>query len=115
MPTHPTTETLIVEFKSDQSRLPDRDLVESLVGMANADGGEVFLGVENDGTPTGLHDAHQSLSGLPAMVANLTRPPLSVFVERIDFDGILVARIRVPKSRVLIATSDGRVLRRRLR
>ena len=115
MPTLPTTETLVCEFKSDRSRIPDRDLVESLVGMTNAEGGNLYLGVEDDGTPTGLHAAHTQLEGLPAMVANRTRPPLSVRVERIDLGGMTIAQLLVPKSRVLVATSDGRVLRRRLR
>ena len=115
MSTLPTIESLVCEFKSDRSRIPDRDLVESLVGMTNAEGGDLYLGVEDDGTPTGLHAAHTQLEGLPAMVANRTRPPLSVRVERIDLGGMAIAQIMVPKSRVLVATSDGRVLRRRLR
>jgi len=108
-------ETLHVEFKSDRDRLPDRDLIESLVGMTNAEGGELYLGVENDGTPTGLHVAHGNLGGLPALVANMTRPPLAVKVEALEMGGVQVARIRIPKSRHLVATSDGRVLRRRIR
>ena len=83
--------------------------------MANAGGGELYLGIENDGTPSGLHKAHLRLDGLPAMVANLTRPPLSVQVEALDLQGTKVARICVARSRHLIATSDGRVLRRRIR
>lgn len=61
----PLTETLTIEFKSDRKRLPDDDLVEALVCLANTEGGELWLGVEDDGTPTGLHPAHQSLAGLP--------------------------------------------------
>ena len=90
-------------------------MVESLVGLANAGGGELYLGIKNDGTPSGLHKAHLRLDGLPAMVANLTRPPLSVQVEALDLQGARVAHIRVARSRHLIATSDGRVLRRRIR
>lgn len=111
----PNTESLTVEFKSDRDRLPDRELVESLVGMANAEGGELYLGVEKDGTPTGVHPVHVRLEGLPAMVANLTRPPLGVQVEVLDLNGVRVALVRVPKSRNLTATSGGRVLRRRIR
>ncbi|WP_306602062.1 RNA-binding domain-containing protein [Geothrix sp. 21YS21S-2] len=111
----PEKESLTTEFKSDLDRLPDRELVESLVGMANSEGGVLFLGVENNATPTGLHKAHARLEGLPAMVANLTRPPLGVKVEAIEIQGVRVARILVPRSRHLVATSDGRVLRRRIR
>ena len=38
-------------FISDQKRLPDRDLLEAVVCLANSDGGDIYLGVENDGTP----------------------------------------------------------------
>jgi ATP-dependent DNA helicase RecG len=111
----PRVESLTVEFKSDRGRLPDRELVESLVGMANTEGGVLLLGVENDGHPTGLHPAHTHLEGLPAMVANLTRPPLAIRVEALDLEEVRIARIHVPRSRHLMATSDGRVLRRRIR
>jgi predicted HTH transcriptional regulator len=51
-------ETLTVEFKSDVKGLPDRDLVAAIVAMANTEGGLIFLGVEDDGTVTGVQPAH---------------------------------------------------------
>ena len=110
----PPKETLTVEFKSDRERLPDRELVESLVGLANASGGELFLGVEEDGTPTGLHKIHLNLEGLPAMVANMTRPPLHVQVEAMDIGGMPLARIHLARSRHLVsahclARTQGRI------
>lgn len=36
----PLCESLTVEFKSDRSKLPDRELIEALVCLANAEGGE---------------------------------------------------------------------------
>lgn len=50
----PPRETLTVEFKSDLKRLPDHVLIEAIVCLANADGGELWLGVEDVGTATGL-------------------------------------------------------------
>lgn len=47
-------ETLSKEFKSDLKGLPDSELVEAVVALANTDGGCVYLGVEDDGTPTGV-------------------------------------------------------------
>lgn len=61
--TLPSLESLTVEFKSDRKRLSDDDLVEALACLANTQGGELWLGVEDDGTPTGLHQAHQDLVG----------------------------------------------------
>jgi predicted HTH transcriptional regulator len=56
------SETLTVEFKSNRKRLPDDDLIEAVVCLANAVGGELWLGVEDDGIPTGLHAEHRSLA-----------------------------------------------------
>jgi ATP-dependent DNA helicase RecG len=44
----PPAESLTVEFKSDRKRLPDHELVEAVVCLANAGGGELWLGVEDD-------------------------------------------------------------------
>ena len=46
----PPAESLAVEFKSDRKRLSDEELVEALVCLANTEGRELWLGVEDDGT-----------------------------------------------------------------
>jgi len=56
--TIPDSESMTVEFKSDRSRLPDRDLVTAVVCLANTEGGEIYLGVEKDGAITGLHPGY---------------------------------------------------------
>jgi ATP-dependent DNA helicase RecG len=106
---------LTVEFKSDLKRLPDDELVEALVCLANADGGELWLGVEDDGRPTGLHEAHRNLAGLPGLVAARTSPSLGVTVEAVEIEGCHVARIAVPKPMSEVATTAGVYLRRRIR
>jgi len=45
-------ESLSLEFKSDLKCLPDRDLVAVVVSLANTDGGNLLLGVEDDGSVT---------------------------------------------------------------
>lgn len=111
----PSQESLTVEFKSDRSKLPDRDLVEALVCLANTDGGELWLGVEDDGTPTGLHADHRALTGLSAMVAARTSPSLAVQVQALEISGVTVARILVPRFPGEVATLNGVYLRRRLK
>lgn len=111
----PPAETLTVEFKSDRKRLSDTDLVEALVCMANTDGGELWLGVEDDGRATGLHADHNVLAGLAGLVAARTSPALQVEVTAVDVDGFEVARIRVPKAHGEVATQAGVYLRRRIK
>ncbi|MEN9376906.1 MAG: hypothetical protein RL710_2063 [Pseudomonadota bacterium] len=116
-PSHPLppAETLTVEFKSDRKRLSDTDLVEALVGLANTEGGELWLGVEDDGHATGLHPDHAALLGLAGLVAARTSPAMQVNVESVDVDGLKVARIRVPKAQGEVATQAGVYLRRRIK
>ncbi|NLW30642.1 MAG: ATPase [Fibrobacter sp.] len=108
-------ESLSLEFKSDQKCLPDRDLVAAVVSLANTEGGDLILGVEDDGTISGLHANHFDTSGISALVANRTNPSVAVRVERCELEGKSIARIIVPKSRQLVSTSDGLLVRRRLK
>lgn len=111
----PTAESLTIEFKSDRDKLPDGELVLAVVCLANTEGGTLYVGVEDDGTVTGLHPDHAGhMGGLAALVANRTAPPLSVRVTAIEQDGKLVAAIEVPRSRRIVATTGGTLQRRRL-
>jgi ATP-dependent DNA helicase RecG len=112
----PSKESLTVEFKSDLKRLRDDELVQALVCLANSEGGELWLGVEDDGIPTGLHEAHTNLSGLSGLIAARTSPALQVSVEAVEVNNLQVARITVPKAiHSEIATTAGQYLRRRLK
>ena len=83
----PCAESLTVEFKSDRNGYPDRELIEALTCLANTSGGELWLGVEDDATPSGLHCINQ----------------------------VLVAQIHVPRAPTLVATYEGVYLKRRLK
>ena len=110
----PAGESMTVEFKSDRRRLGDRELVEAVVCLANSEGGELWLGVEDDGTPTGLHPDHSDVSTLPAFIASRTSPRLEVRVTPVEAGQTRVARIEVPVSAQIHATTDGVYKRRRV-
>ena len=110
----PKNETLTVEFKSDLKRYSDRELVEEIVGMANTEGGVLYLGVEDNGQPTGVHENHKDPIGLAAMIANMTVPSISVRAEIIRENDTDIMKIEIPVSRTVAATSAGKTLRRRL-
>ncbi len=113
----PAKETLELEFKSDIKKLNDSELIDAIVAFANTSGGELYLGVEDDGTPTGVHASHKDYTQLAAFVANRTVPPISVQVEPVyvHSDNIMVLVIRVPKSRSIVASSSGKIQRRRIK
>ena len=107
-------EDLTLEFKSDKKCLPDRELMAAIVALANTKGGHLLLGIEDDGTVTGLHPSHDDLLGLEAFVASRTSPPLSVKIDSEVINDKKIARISVPAVRHLTSTSEVQLLRRRL-
>ena len=114
MRTIPLNETLEIEFKSDVKCYSDHDLIEEIVGMTNTIGGVLYLGVEDDGSITGVHEKHKDAVGVTALIANNTVPPVSVRAEIIT-DGKDILKIEVPRSRAIVSTSSGKILRRRLK
>lgn len=107
-------EDIINEFKSDQNKLGDEELVEAVVAFANTDGGDLYLGVEDDGEITGLHAKHKDVTQLAALIANRTIPPISVKTELIEYDEKIL-KISVSKKTSIVATSSGKMLRRRIK
>lgn len=110
--TIPSKESFVVEFKSDKKPLPDHELVATVVCLANSEGGEIYLGVENNGSITGLNPNHQDAAGMAALIANRTRPSINVRINLIEEDGKFIACVNVPKSTKLVATIDGLIQRR---
>lgn len=115
MRTVPTRKMLDVEFKSDVKCYSDHDLIEEIVGMANTVGGILYLGVEDDGTITGVHKKHKDAIGVTALIANSTVPPISVRAEIITEEDRDILKIEIPRSRGVVSTTSGKILRRRLK
>ncbi|MBM4031406.1 MAG: AAA family ATPase [Planctomycetes bacterium] len=113
-------ETLAVEFKGEeQAPLPDRELVETVVCLANRPGNEpgwLFVGVEDDGRVTGARPRHEAgitdTRRVQALIANRTRPSLTVRAELLAVRGCQVLAIEVPPSTLPLGTADGHYLRR---
>ncbi len=112
---YPAAESLTVEFKSDRSGYPDRELIEALTCLANTAGGELWLGVEDNGIASGLHRKHLNLSRLTALIAMQTHPSLVVKINKRRINNVTVAQIIVPHASVLIATNEGAYLQRRIK
>ncbi len=112
----PSEESLTVEFKSELARpQSDDEIVENIVALANTQGGTLYLGVEDDGTPTGVAKQHGNVNGLAAFVFNKTVPQQTVRVELLHEDGHPVVAIEVDNSQQIVSTSGGKTLQRRLK
>lgn len=112
-------ETLAVELKGEEREpLSDGALVEAVVCLANRSDGEagwLLVGVEDDGRVTGARPRHTDRTDphrVQALVANRTRPSLSVRAEILALEGKDVLAIEVPPARSPVSTADGRYLRR---
>src|SRR5690554_8071788 len=88
----PSTESMTVEFKSDRNGYPDRELIEALTCLANTQGGELWLGVEDDGSASGLHPRHQDSVQLTQLVADNTSPALRVTIKHHQINNVKIGR-----------------------
>lgn len=114
-------ETLAVEFKGEErAPLNDRDLVETIVCLADRTGTEparLFIGVEDDGRITGARPRQGDATDparVAALIANRTRPSITVQVDSASVDGKAVLVVEVPAQRQPVVTSEGVFLRRSL-
>lgn len=104
-------ESLKVEFKSDRGPLPGAELLEVCVCLANHQGGQILIGVEDDGQITGLHPTHLTHpNALAAFIAGRTVPPLAAEVEFVQLPEGTVGVLNIPAARQPTATSDGKLI-----
>ena len=103
-------ENLTVEFKTWIYAKDMRErislAVDELVAFANAKGGTVYMGVEDDGTVTGCnkYDPQKIMES----IYDRTRPALFTEIEVIYYEGKDVLAIKVERDGTTYATSDGR-------
>lgn len=114
----PKKETLQIEFKSDPvGGLSDKSVADALVGLANAQGGVLYIGIDDNGTISGLRsEKWRNPKKAAAFISNYTVPPLLVETDLVPAEkDRWVLTIKVPKAQGLCATRDGKVLRRRIK
>ena len=116
------------EFKSAYEGMPGqkqkrptkaicRDIGEALVAFANADGGELIIGVEDDGTLTGIDDFDsneiEQFRKASVEYVHKDTPLQSVLARKVVVEDRSVMYFRISKgTRQIHQTSDGRCLKR---
>lgn len=118
-------ESYYVEFKSAWHYGPEgrekreirevaKDIAEAVVAFANSDGGELLVGVEDDGSVTGVPwEGDQLLYLVNVPKTGVQADDLGVVVNRVDHDGRLVLWFRISEASREVITQDGRCLWRR--
>lgn len=116
-------ESYYCEFKTAWEYLPEGrsprpvkdvalDVQEALVALANSDGGDVLIGVEDSGTVTGVPYDADRLAYL-SQASRHIRPDVGAKVQQVEVDGHRVVWFRVEESAEIAVTGTGRVLWRK--
>lgn len=102
-------------FKSRKAAAIARDIAETLAAFANADGGELVIGIEDDGTVSGValaDDKVQLLLGVPKD-RNYVDPPIPCRVRKVSgADGLTLLHFEADWSPNVHLLADSRCLRR---
>lgn len=89
-----------------------KDVAESASAMANADGGEIVVGLEDDGELTGIDFPPRRLDIVKHGPQSHCRPPVPARVSEHVFEGKLVLHFEVGWSPEVHDMTDGRTLLR---
>ncbi len=89
-------ETEIIEFKREFVN----DLNKEVIAFANTNGGEIFIGIDDDGKVVGLNDIENVELQCVNHIFNTIKPDISMFVkyERVITDSKEVLKIKVNKG-----------------
>ena len=89
-------ENSAIEFKSSSVR-PEK-LARELVAFANSSGGTLLLGVEDDGTVSGLKDREHVEEWVANIVRNNIVPAISPSIQQLTFENKQIVRIDIPRG-----------------
>lgn len=89
-----------------------KDIAETLSAMANADGGTLAIGLEDDGTPTGVDYPEDRLKVLLNAAKARVTPPLNAQHRWINIENVQILVFEVDWSPEVHQLTDGRYLLR---
>ena len=90
----PQSENQYIEFKSE--KVSAKQLAEEIVAFANAEGGEIWLGVEDDRKITGITRSYEE--DLMNICREGVIPPLCPTYQEMEIEGVMVAQIAIAKG-----------------
>jgi len=84
------------------------ECVETACAFANASGGYIVLGVDNDGSPAKAHLRVEALRDYENRIATATEPSVSVDAEKVAFRDANVVVLKVPENPLKPVAYKGR-------
>lgn len=91
----PQGENQYIEFKAEAVKA--MQLAEEIVAFANSEGGEIWLGIEDDRTVSGLSRDYEE--DVINICRTLCIPPVQPIYEQFEYEGRQVARIEIPRGK----------------
>ena len=89
-------ETMYAEFKSAAAR--PESLATAFISFLNAEGGVLWLGIEDDGTVSGVTDVDAARQRVDQILANNVTPRATAFVEQVEVERKRLLKITLPRG-----------------
>ena len=90
-------ENTAIEFKREDVK--PENMAKELVAFANSSGGTILLGVENDGTVSGISNPKINEEWVSNIAWNNVIPALDVVASKVSIDGKGILCVEVPKGK----------------
>lgn len=76
------------------------DIKKEIIAFANCDGGKIYIGIQNDGTISGVEDADGTALQISNMVRDAIKPDLTMFLhyETLEIDGKYVVTVDIQRG-----------------
>jgi len=100
-----------IEFKR---QLPRKDsLADEIAAFANARGGVILIGVDDHGEIVGLGQRNwdQTEKTVVEVCRDSIEPQVSIFTEKLQFDGKVLLKVEVPRSQFVHKSPGGYIAR----
>jgi len=89
-------ETMYAEFKSAAAR--PESLATAFISFLNAEGGVLWLDIEDDGTVSGVTDVDAARQRVDQILANNVTPRATAFIEQVEVGGKRLLKITLPRG-----------------
>lgn len=89
-------ESYTVELKRELNQ----DFKKEIIAFSNSDGGEIFVGIDKDGTPVGVSDTESTMEAIGNMIRDGIRPDLTAYtsIETLSANGVSIIRVAVMRG-----------------
>lgn len=83
------------------------DIAKEVIAFANTDGGEIYVGVNDDGTPAPLADTDDTYTRITNCVRDAVAPDVTMFTKYTLNDGVIKVNVSEGSSKPYYLKSKG--------